>query len=381
MVTMETSLPAHIPYRFRGTQRLLLTLILLSYLASTTAVAQEQTAVSGREGFETEELFDTGWQFYFDNDISFNDEKDRNYTGGLALTLSGKRAATYWFSIDGWLNGLDRLSGFESLQKGNAGIDRHALEFGLTIFTPDDIAEQEAISDDHPYANMLFMANSQTTVYPDRGLIFQSTLLLGLLGTAVGEQVQKAIHNLTDSDEPQGWKNQISEGGELTAKYTLSTQKILLSHQGNISYDIRGGVEAGIGYSTDLNSSISFRLGKLNTPWWSFTPHQSEYISLGQTFGDNAQQGANPAELFVWGGLNLKYRLYNVILQGQFRDSAVTYDHDDLEPLILDGWLGITKTFRNGFGVSFVMRKQNNEIKGSGRNDPFWSGLIISRTY
>ncbi|MCU7816368.1 MAG: hypothetical protein KZQ89_13010 [Candidatus Thiodiazotropha sp. (ex Lucinoma kastoroae)] len=59
---------------------------------------------------------------------------------------------------------------------------------------------------------------------------------------------------------------------------------------------------------------------------------------------------------------------------------SVTYPYD-LDPLILDGWLGITKTFRNGFGVSFVMRKQNNEIKGSGRNDPFWSGLIISRTY
>ncbi|MCM8856146.1 MAG: lipid A deacylase LpxR family protein [Candidatus Thiodiazotropha sp.] len=378
---MDTSLLTHILYRFRGARRSLLTLLLLGILVSTTTVAQEQTAVSGREGFETEELFDTGWQFYFDNDISFNDEKDRNYTGGVALTLSGKRTAGYWFSIDDWLNGLDRLSGFESLLKGNAGINRHALEFGLTIFTPDDIAEQEAISDDHPYANMLFMANSQTTVYSDRGLIFQSTLLLGLLGTAVGEQVQKTIHNLTDSDEPQGWKNQISEGGELTAKYTLSAQKVLLSHQGNISYDIRGGVEAGVGYSTDLNSSISFRLGKLNTPWWSFIPHQSEYISLGQTFGDNAQQGANPAELFVWGGLNLKYRLYNAILQGQFRDSAVTYDHDDLEPLILDGWLGITKTFRNGFGIRFVMRKQNYEIKGSGRNDPFWSGLIISRTY
>ncbi|MCU7924478.1 MAG: hypothetical protein KZQ88_17445 [Candidatus Thiodiazotropha sp. (ex Dulcina madagascariensis)] len=48
---------------------------------------------------------------------------------------------------------------------------------------------------------------------------------------------------------------------------------------------------------------------------------------------------------------------------------------------MLEGWLGITKTFRNGLGLSFVIRKQTNEIKGAGRDDPFWSGLIISRTY
>ncbi|MCU7906884.1 MAG: lipid A deacylase LpxR family protein [Candidatus Thiodiazotropha sp. (ex Epidulcina cf. delphinae)] len=357
-------------------------LLCLSCLCGTSTPSARGIDADNRpQGFESEEAFDTGRQFYFDNDISFGDEKDRNYTGGLALTLTGKRAAGYWFSIDGWLNGLDRLSGFESLQQTSRGIDRHAIELGLIMFTPDDIAAEEPVAGDHPYANMLFMANGQSRIYPEKGLIYQSTLLLGLLGTSVGEQVQKAVHNLTDSEEPQGWKNQISEGGELTAKYTLSAQKALLSHQGSLSYDIRGGIEAGIGYSTDLNSSLSFRLGTLKTPWWSFTPHQSEYISLGPTFGDDARQGNNPAELFLWGGLNLKYRLYNAILQGQFRDSAVTFDRDDLEPLLLEGWLGITKTFSDGLGISFVMRKQTNEIKGPGRDDPFWVGLIISRTH
>lgn len=327
------------------------------------------------------EPYDTGWQIYFDNDISFNDEKDRNYTGGLALTLTGKRAADYWFSLDPWLNSLDRLSGFGRNQTGDNGIHRHAIEFGLTIFTPDDLAESDPIENDHPYANMLFISNSQSRVYPSRGLLFQSTLLLGVLGTDVGEEVQKAMHNLTDSDQPRGWSNQISDGGELTAKYSISVQKLLQSRQGNLSYDVRVGLEGGIGYTTDINGAISFRLGKLNTPWWQFTPHQSEYISFGQTFGHTTDHGHTRPEFFIWGGLNLKYRFYNAILQGQFRNSAVTFNRDELESVILNGWLGITKTFSNGMGISFVMRKQNNEIENSGKDDPFWSGLIISKTY
>ncbi|MBT3059653.1 MAG: lipid A deacylase LpxR family protein [gamma proteobacterium symbiont of Ctena orbiculata] len=354
-------------------------ILLPSLLAPHPLLAQEQDRGHAKDSAVADEAFDTGWQFYFDNDISFSDEKDRNYTGGVALTLTGRRAVEYWFSLDSWLNGMNRAIGFQTEEE--AAIERHAIELGLTIFTPDDIAEADAIEDDHPYANMLFFSNSQSRAYPQRGVIFQSSLLIGLLGSSVGEEVQKAMHNLTDSDQPRGWRNQISDGGELTAKYSIAAQKMLLSHQGDISFDIRGGVEAGIGYSTDINGSISFRLGRLKTPWWSFTPHQSEYISIGQTFGEGSGGGFNRPEFFLWGGLNLKYRLYNAILQGQFRHSAVTFDRDELEAVILNGWLGLTKTFGNGMGISFVMRKQTNEIEGSDRDDPFWSGLIISKTY
>ena len=358
-----------------------MTLIRYGLIMIPLTMASSCTAASDFLTVEGQEPDDSGWQFYFDNDISFSDEKDRNYTGGLALTLSGRRATEYWFSMDDWLNGLDRLSGFESLQQNPAEIEHHAIEFGLTLFTPDDIATKEPIQNDHPYANMLFMANSRTRIFPETGLIFQSSLILGLLGTSVGEQVQKAIHNLTHSEEPQGWDNQISEGGELTGKYTLSAHKLLFSHQGGLSYDLRSCLEVGIGYSTNISTSLSLRLGKLKTPWWTFTPHQAEYIYLGQTFGNNRKPGSNPAEFFIWTGINLKYSFYNVILQGQFRDSPVAFNRDELEPFIIQGWLGITKTFANGLGLSFVMRKQSSEIKGDDRDNPFWSGLIVSRTY
>lgn len=333
------------------------------------------------EGIEKPEPYDAGWEFYFDNDVFLGSTKDRNYTGGIALTLAGNRATQYPFSLDGLLDGLNRLTGYQRLPLGDKSFQRHAIEFGLTLFTPDNIAAYEPIPNDHPYANLLFMANSQVAVDPGRGRMFQSNLLVGILGSPVGEQVQKRIHRLTGSEPPHGWDNQISDGGELTFKHSLSVHQVLLSHKGNLSYDLRGGLEAGLGYTTDLRASLTVRWGRLRTPWWSFTPHQNEYINLGQTLGDNAQQGPNGAEFYLWGGIQLRYSLYNALLQGQFRESAVTFDRAELESLTTSTWLGVTKTFDDGLGISLVVQAQSNEIEDPDLPDTVWGGLVVSRVY
>jgi hypothetical protein len=330
---------------------------------------------------DASEAYNTGWEFYFDNDVFLGSTKDRNYTGGIALTLAGRRAAEYPFSLDGLLKGIERLGGHDRLSSAPGHFHRHAIEFGLTLFTPNDITAQEPIHDDHPYANLLFVANSRISVMPEQGRMVQSSLLLGLLGSSVGEQVQNQIHRLTDSETPQGWGNQISNGGELTFKHSLTLHQLLLSHQGVLSYDLRGGLEAGLGYTTDLRASLTARWGKLSSSWWSFTPHQNDYINLGQTLSDNAQKQPNAPEFYLWGGIQLKYRLYNALLQGQFRESAVTFERDQLEPLILSGWLGVTKTFANGFGFSFAVQAQTSEIDIPGRGKSIWGGLVLSRLY
>jgi hypothetical protein len=328
-----------------------------------------------------EEPYNAGWEFYFDNDVFLGSTKDRNYTGGIALTLAGRRAAEYPFSLDGLLGGLERLSGYDDLVGTPGFYKRHAIEFGLTLFTPDDTANPLPIHDDHPYANLLFIANSRIYIAPERGRMYQSNLMLGLLGSSVGEQVQKLIHRATDSEIPEGWNHQISDGGELTFKHSLSVHQLLLNHQSSLSYDLRSSLEVGLGTTSDLRASLSARWGKLSSAWWSFMPHQNEYINLGQTLSDNALLKSNIPEFYVWGGLQLSYRFYNVLLQGQFRESEVTFDQDQLESLILSTWLGVTHTFSNGYGVSFVVQAQSNEIDLPGRKNPVWGGLVVSRIF
>jgi hypothetical protein len=351
-------------------------LLLVQGPALATHGLDDEAAI---ERIENAEPYAAGWEFYFDNDVFLGSTKDRNYTGGIALTLAGRRAAEYPFSVDGWLGGLTRISGFQELTLRSDSFNRHAIEFGLTLFTPDNIKISDPIPDDHPYANLLFMANSRITVEPELGRMYQSSLLLGILGTSIGEQVQKRIHRLTDSEIPRGWNNQISDGGELTFKHSLTAQQVLLGHKGDLSYDVRGELEAGIGYTTDLRASLSARWGRITTPWWNFTPHQNEYISLGQTLNKSALAVAKAPEFYLWGGVQVKYSLYNALLQGQFRDSAVTFGRDELKPLTLSAWLGVTKTFRNGFGISLVLQSQSKEINKPNASNTLWGGLVVSK--
>ncbi len=325
-----------------------------------------------------DEPWSTGWQLYVDNDLFINPDTDRDYTGGFSVSFSGLRARNWRFSIDTLLDKVDRWLDIDSLHFAKGGFSRHTLQFGVILFTPDDITQLNPVLGDHPYASLLFMSNSQKTTFPERRLVIQSALTIGILGLDIGPEIQRLIHNITGSDDPLGWHNQISDGGEMTARYSLIAQKnIMQNYSKQSSFELSTGVEGNIGLNTDVSGNLGFRYGKLRSPWWSFTPHQSDYINLGQTITSRVNKRALPPELFIWGGLKSKYRIYNGLLQGQFRDNMLEYKNDELKHIIWEAWLGITKTWRSGFGLSFVIRKRANEIKGLGR-DPLWSGLIFS---
>lgn len=73
----------------------------------------------------------------------------------------------------------------------------------------------------------------------------------------------------------------------------------------------------------------------------------------------------------------LRYRLYNAILQGQFRDSDVEFSRSDLNPLIGEAWIGVTKELGNGLQVSLVFRARSRELKVG--PSPSWGGVIPRR--
>ena len=329
----------------------------------------------------TEEKHNTGWAFYLDNDVLTTGDRDQDYTGGFAVTQSGLRA-TKGFSINGWLAGLDRFSRFQKLYEGREHFQLHSFEFGVTLFTPADISVSTPIFDDHPYASLFFIANTQQTVVPEDDVGYQSTLTIGLLGLDIAEDLQKGIHDLLGADEPKGWDNQISSGGEPTFKYTVSRQKPHFRRYRPTGggREFKSSIEGNIGFTTDINVATSLRWGRISTPWWSFNPHQAEYINLGSPIVAAAEADGR-REFYVWLGINLKYRFYNAILQGQFRDSVVTFSRSELEHVIAEGWIGVTKEFRGGWRGSLFVRGRTEEIKGPNARTPVWAGIILSRAY
>jgi hypothetical protein len=90
--------------------------------------------------------------------------------------------------------------------------------------------------------------------------------------------------------------------------------------------------------------------------------------------------GAARRELYFWGGIKLKRRLYNVFLQGQFRHSTVEFSSHAVEPLVAEAWLGLTWQISRLFRVSYATRYQTAELEhGRGGRDLHWAGFIIAR--
>lgn len=316
----------------------------------------------------------SSWALAIDNDIFALGGRDQDYTYGFNFTYSGRKAQELWFSLDKPLNALDHLLGVDNQSKQN--IDNHSIEVGLFGFTPEDISVAAANPEDRPYASLIYWSNSREQMDLNSNVSWKTTLTVGALGLNLVGEFQNTIHDKLNGNEARGWDNQISEGGELTARYAIARQQYL----GNLfdNMEVKSTLQASVGYLTEASWSLSFRDGKYHTPWSSFNP---ELASYGEKSTYNTS--ARPIrEHYFWAGMAVKARAYNVFLQGQFRDSPVTYDHNELNPIVLEAWLGYTIAFAEGYRLSYVLRGHSSEIKqGAGDRNLMWGGIILAKTF
>lgn len=320
------------------------------------------------------EAYNTGWQIYTDNDLLTGQTTDRDYTGGLALTLSGQRVQQYPVSIDSWRAGIDALIKFPRLYQASDYMSFHSQQYGMTLFTPDDIDSEMPVYDDRPYASLFFMSNTEFTVLPEKNRAYISTLTVGILGLSLAESVQRSLHGITDSTVPSGWQNQVSAGGEPTAMLTYGVQdKFYASKNQQLKFEYEGN----LGYITDVNAGFSWRWGKIHSPWWAFNPYQSKYMQQSMpVFSGGAKD-----EFYLWAGSRLNLRLYNALLQGQFRRSEVTVSSADMQRLVAEYWFGATGSFAGRYYVSAFLRGHTDEFNGQNARSAAWIGLVLSRTY
>ena len=323
-----------------------------------------------------QEPYDSGWAFNADNDLFAPGHSDRDYTGGFSLTLAGRRAREAWWSIDGLRTGTDRLLGLDSLYKEQK-LTRHSAEVGVQVFTPGNLTDPAEQVGDRPYASLIYLANTGVQVIPERSLAYISTFTLGVLGAPLVGNGQKALHKALGSEEPVGWEHQISDGGEPTFRYSFARVRRpwagkLVGADGEMTTTLR----ASVGYITEATYGLAARFGKFSTPWWSYNPQIAEYAE--KSVPVVASEGGG-SEHYFWGGFNLKARAYNAFLQGQFRHSDVTFSSSELNPLLIEGWLGYTFATAGGWRLSYVLRAQSPEVKtGPANRSQTWGGVVVS---
>lgn len=182
------------------------------------------------------------WRVVWDNDVVLS--SDNQYSNGWSFQLHGRPAETW-----------DMARGTPAFGKPLARLflpdHRDGLYFregwvvGQLIQTPDDLAREDLIEDDVPYAGVLAVQNTWIA-YNDRQL-YGFGWLMGVIGPlARGEEVQTSFHKLVDDDEPMGWDHQVNN--ELLVNFYYEWKRKL----------------AGSSFG-DISTVIDARLGNLVT--------------------------------------------------------------------------------------------------------------------
>ncbi len=349
---------------------------MLRFRPSLLALALALAPVAATQA--ADEPWNSGWAFYADNDLFVPGAqgRDRDYTGGFSLTLSGRQAREALLSLDTPRAAIGRWLGSERLLAERSQ-QRHSIEYGLTVFTPGDLSARTLQTADRPFASLLYVSSTAAEVDEHRGVALMSTLTFGVLGAPFVADIQKGVHQAFGSTEPQGWDEQISDGGELTARYSLA--RTVLSARGaigNSRYEVTQTWRASAGYLSDVSFGMAARIGELRSPWWSYNPQVADYAEK------SVPVAGGGAEHYWWGGFAVHARLYNAFLQGQFRDSRHHFSHDELRPLIAEVWAGYTHAFDSGWRLSYTVRGQSSELEtGTGDRSAVWGGVVVSQAF
>jgi hypothetical protein len=315
-----------------------------------------------------------GVRLQIDNDLfAAGGGRDQDYTGGFAVTISGESARDGLLSLDPLLKRIDAFV----LPEGSASV-HHARQFGLIAFTPADIQSTQPVYDDRPYASLLFTSNGRVNVDADGRGAWSSSLTIGILGLEAAGELHSDIHELVGSEPVRGYDNQISAGGEPTARYTLARHHLWIANP-SATLDVKTTVQGSVGYLTEASAAISMRIGRFNSPWWGFAPELTDYI--GAPMPVAAKSGGQP-ELYFFTGARLKARAYNAFLQGQFRDSAVEYSYSDTEPLVAEVWIGVVTRISENTQVSYALNYQTAELRaGEADRSALWGGVQLSHSF
>ena len=208
-------------------------------------------------------------------------------------------------------------------------------------------------------------------------------MTIGVLGLDLAESLQKNIHRVLGSESPEGWQHQISSGGEFTAKYSLGFQRALYQqrYSNGLAQEINWTGKIDVGFNTGVGVGFNWRFGRINTPWWSFNPHQSEYINLGANVATGARSVSKVRERYVYAGSTLNYSVYNAIVQGQFRDRSVAVDRSDVNPASAEVWGGVSVDLGEKLRADIFLRTRTRDIELAESKRLTWGGLTISRTF
>jgi hypothetical protein len=317
----------------------------------------------------------------FDEHLLTDARRDEDYNGGGEITFSGRSGGPIGRALDRALGAVDEELCPAGRFKGPGWESAYAFAAGLLIFTPRDLSASQVTPGDRPYASLFFVSAGRRYVSSDADVAYNSSLTVGMLGLGAARSVQDALHHLSGSVQPEGWDHQISAGGEPTARYSGARQELFGDYgDGPWHADAKWTLAGSAGTVTEASLALGARWGRIESPWWGFTPEENMYVQETQPLLPPLAVGA-PIEVFAFAGARAKVRAYNAFLEGQFRHSDLAYHWGDVNQLLGEAWAGVEMRTPSGWAVQYLARLESPELRsGVGSRTIFWGSLEVSRT-
>ena len=345
-------------------------LSILAAFAGTAVYADNPPAVCKKKS-EPEKKHGVG--LYVDQDFFIPARnEDRDYTMGFALELFWEKIPEEIDYLDRAITWLDENATFD-LQVKPICPTMRSIVLGSVNFTPDELAASAPLPDDRPYASLLFVSGKQVFESPNEEWVVGSELQVGLLGLGIARSAQTKMHGYTRSVtgedtpvDPKGWSHQISDGGELTLKYRQSFgQKLPINED---AFDIAWMADASVGYQTNASLGVQLRVGLRNSKFWTL-PYDP--INRGNFVPSIAGD-----ELYVWAAFRGRGVAYDALLQGQFRDSDLTFSSGEIKRFVQEGGLGLTAAW-NPVQMTLALNYKSAELEGQAARSHYWGGAYF----
>jgi hypothetical protein len=332
--------------------------------------------------------------FTTDQDVIVAGNQDRNYTMGVQFSVTSSIAfeRNNYYVLPWMRKRIDYLFGLKDINQDSLFIQPFSSTISIlgSGFTPLDLTKINIDPEDRPYGSLVVIGSTRTTAMneeasvesgelePPKKYAVSTGLYIGMLGLPVAKNVQSYIHENhwfgSTRPVPEGWQNQISNGGEPTLlyHYQMITPLVTLEEDCMKRFEttIDGGVQ--LGYYTNLSFGLNTRLGKFDSPYWALC-----------NILDNANQApdCSTRKKIKWNiilSARLRYVAYNALLQGQFKKSAYTLSRDNVSPFVVEAFCGIEATFYNRVTINFrPINIRTSEFAYANRNHA-WGSFGIS---
>lgn len=286
------------------------------------------------------------WSLQLENDL-WGSQDDRFYTHGTEISFASAEPAPAYLE-----NITDMLPFYH---KGEEGL--HGFSIGQKVFTPDNITQTESNPYDRPYAGWLYLdwgIAHQFEQQGDEERINGLVLTIGVVGpNSYADSMQKFLHNLTNSEYPQGWDHQLHNELGLGASYTRKWRKIYHGESGReFELSRHGGVTLGNVYTyASIGAMVRWGTQLKN----DIGPPS---ISPGFT-GIPAFRPDTPPNWYLFGGTEIRAVARNIFLDGNtFKESQSVEKRN----LVADLQFGVAFHYDNmRFALSNMVRSREYE--------------------